>query len=153
MNENVKDMMKGFIEMQDSLQESLKEWADLEELEEVQHFMEMEQSDIIDKDVTVETVLGRPNIEDINSSDEEGDTLLKSPQDVNFVAFAAQMAELETHLIEHQIPFAAGLLKQAKYEVFKATRRAKLMEKKATHQTSIEAFFVASDDSDDMLID
>jgi hypothetical protein len=34
----MKDMMKGFIEMQDSLQESLKEWADLEELEEVQHF-------------------------------------------------------------------------------------------------------------------
>jgi hypothetical protein len=78
---------------------------------------------------------------------EEGDTL-KSPQDVNFVAFAAQMAELETHLIEHQISFAAGLLKQAKYEVFKATRRAKLMEKKATHQTSsIEALFLASDDN------
>ena len=147
MNENVKDMMKGFIEMQDSLQESLKEWADLEELEEVQHFMEMEQRDIINKDVTVETVLGRPNIEDINSSDEEGDTLLKSPQDVNFVAFAAQMAELETHLIEHQIRLAAGLLKQAKYEVFKATRRAKLMEKKATHQTIIEVFFFASDDN------
>jgi hypothetical protein len=120
MNENVKDMIEGFIEMQDSLQESLKEWADLEELEEVQQFMEMEQSDIIDKEVTVETeleideeitvenVLGPPHIEDINSSDEEGDTL-KSPQDVNFVAFAAQMAELETHLIEHQIPFAAGL--------------------------------------------
>ena len=48
---------------------------------------------------------------------------------------------------EHQIPYAAGLLKQAKYEVFKATRRANLMEKKATHQTSIEAFFVL--DSDD----
>ncbi len=140
----------------------------MEELEEVQHFMEMEQRNIIDEEVTAETelervqdlmeideeitvenVLGPPNIEDINSSDEEGDTL-KSPQDVNFVAFAAQMAELETHLIEHQIPFAAGLLKQAKYEVFKATRRAKSMEKKATHQTSIEAFFFASDD---MLID
>jgi hypothetical protein len=34
---------------------------------------------------------------------------------VDFVAFAAQMvAELETHLIERQIPFATGHLKQAK---------------------------------------
>jgi hypothetical protein len=51
------------------------------------------------------------------------------------VAFAAQMAELETHLIEHQIPFAPGHLKQAKYEVFKATRREK---------SSIEAFFACN---------